>query len=350
VSAGTLSIVGGDNQNGPAGSALPNPLEVRLVNAASNPLPGITVNFTVASGNASVSPASVVSDNDGRASVTLTLGATPGTALVAASAQGFDTAQFTANILPTDNPILLENQNPGTTAWQINLPVTEGAPEIAGYAGVTSILPGENLPLRITLAQPGQYTVNVYRLGWYGGAGGRLMHSSGSQAGGTQPPCNEVNATTLLIECNWSISYTVPTTGNWVTGIYVANLTAQASGRQSQVWFVVRDDASTAEILFQSSFTTFLAYNNYGDATQRSLYPHSSTNGQRALAVSFNRPFSQVAGTRNIFEHLFEWEYPMLRWLESQGYDLTYATNMDVHENPNQLLQHRVFLSVGHDE
>jgi hypothetical protein len=40
----------------------------------------------------------------------------------------------------------------------------------------------------------------------------------------------------------------------------------------------------------------------------------------------------------------------MLRWLESQGYDLTYATNMDVHENPNQLLQHRVFLSVGHDE
>jgi hypothetical protein len=40
----------------------------------------------------------------------------------------------------------------------------------------------------------------------------------------------------------------------------------------------------------------------------------------------------------------------MLRWLESQGYDITYITNMDVHTDATQLLNHKVFLSVGHDE
>ena len=40
----------------------------------------------------------------------------------------------------------------------------------------------------------------------------------------------------------------------------------------------------------------------------------------------------------------------MARWLESQGYDVSYVTNLDVHSNPNLLSQHKVFLSVGHDE
>jgi hypothetical protein len=59
------------------------------------------------------------------------------------------------------------------------------------------------------------------------------------------------------------------------------NLTAQTTGKQSQIWFVVREDASQADLLFQSSFSslnTFLAYNNYGDGQRHSLYEYNSTN------------------------------------------------------------------------
>ena len=43
------------------------------------------------------------------------------------------------------------------------------------------------------------------------------------------------------------------------------------------------------------------------------------------------------------------WEYNMVRWLEREGYDVTYATNIDVHQNPKLLHNHKSFLSVGHD-
>jgi hypothetical protein len=51
----------------------------------------------------------------------------------------------------------------------------------------------------------------------------------------------------------------------------------------------------------------------------------------------------------------FHVEYKMIHWLEAQGYDVTYSTNLDTHRSGkpgahNELLDHRVFLSVGHDE
>lgn len=40
----------------------------------------------------------------------------------------------------------------------------------------------------------------------------------------------------------------------------------------------------------------------------------------------------------------------MTYWLEQQGYDVTYCSNLDLHFNPEILDSSKVFLSVGHDE
>jgi hypothetical protein len=40
----------------------------------------------------------------------------------------------------------------------------------------------------------------------------------------------------------------------------------------------------------------------------------------------------------------------MVRWLERNGYDVAYITDIDTHEQPAMLLRHRAFFSVGHDE
>jgi hypothetical protein len=39
-----------------------------------------------------------------------------------------------------------------------------------------------------------------------------------------------------------------------------------------------------------------------------------------------------------------------IRWLEQRGYDVSYLSDVDVHEDPAQLLHQRAYLSLGHDE
>ena len=342
----TISKVSGDKQSGAGNSTLPNPLVVQIRDGSNNPLPNVPVSFAVTNGGGSVYPTSALTDANGRASTSLTLGPS-GLSIVTASAANIGNVTF-RGIVP--NAIYLENQQPGSTAWQLTNPVTPSAPEIAGYAGATSANKGSALPLMISIAQAGQYKIDVYRLGYYAGAGGRLFGSFGPFNGVSQSPCNVTDQATLLIECKWTTSYTLQIGSAWTSGLYVANLTALASGKQSQIWFVVRDDVSNADLLFQSSFNTFLAYNNYGDAERHSLYEYNSTSGRRAFKVSFDRPFGQVTGDPSSYNKLTRYERNMARWLESQGYDLTYISTVDTHSDPPHLLQHKTFLSVGHDE
>jgi hypothetical protein len=344
VAGSSITKVSGDNQNGAQGSTLPASLVVEVKNSAGNPQSGVTVNFTITSGNGSVSPASATTNASGQASTVLTLG-TSGGVVVTATAANIGSVTFSATTTPANaNPIYLENLNPGTTAWKLE---NRASGEIAGYASATSVNKGGSLEMKVSLAQSGQFTVNTYRLGYYGGAGGRLMASSGTLNGISQPACT-LNPTTRLVECNWSTSYTLQVGNNWTSGLYVSKLTHQASGKVAHIWFVVIDNSSTADILFQSSVSTVLAYSTYGG---HSLYNFNSVGGQRAYKVSYDRPYSQSS-----FEESYEadtplrWEYNMVRWLESQGYNVTYTDNMQVHTNGARLLDYKVFLSVGHDE
>ena len=347
----TITKVSGDNQGGTVGTQLSNPLVVQVNDSSGNPQAGITVTFAVTSGGGTVSPGSMTTGSNGQASTILTLGTTPGINTVSATVSGVGSVSFTAtanaNSTGGQNAITLENQQPGTTAWQITNPVTQSSPEIAGYASAPSVNKGGSLDIKVSLAQTGQFTIDVYRLGYYGGKGGRLLVSS-SVSGGTQPACKITDSTTLLIECNWSTSYTLAVGSSWTSGLYIANLTDQTTGKQSQVWFVVRDDSSSSDILFQSSFTTFLAYNGYGG---RSLYGFSNNDGTAAFKVSFDKPFSQTTVGQGEFNNILRWERNMVRWMESQGYNISYTTDLDVHLGTNTVLtNHKVFLSVGHDE
>jgi len=95
--------------------------------------------------------------------------------------------------------------------------------------------------------------------------------------------------------------------------------------------------------------TTYQAYNNWGGT---SLYNNNTNKsvytGPHAVKVSFDRPFNP--GDGNGAGHYFWFEYPFVRWAESQGYDMTYITDVDTHTNVNPLTNHKAYFSVGHDE
>jgi hypothetical protein len=112
---------------------------------------------------------------------------------------------------------------------------------------------------------------------------------------------------------------------------------------------VVRQDDRSSELLLKTSVNTYEAYNAWGG---KSLYGYDSggaaTLGGSAAAVkvSFNRPYDSDFGAG----HFFRYEFPLIRWIEHEGYDVSYVTDTDVSENAALLLDHRGFISAGHDE
>ena len=185
------------------------------------------------------------------------------------------------------------------------------------------------------------YTLEVFRMGWYGGAGARRVLDPVDIAGRKQTNPTP-DPLTGLIECRWTEPYTITVPLDWLSGVYVATLTAQPGRQKNWIMFVVRDESRVSDVLFQSSVTTMQAYNAWGG---KSLYPFNST-GPQAVMVSFNRPYGPGAGVTEFLR----WEYPTIRFLEREGYDVSYSTAIDTHERAGMLLRHKAFLSVGHDE
>jgi chitodextrinase len=255
------------------------------------------------------------------------------------------------------NPVVLENQQTGTNAWELGdvygRPYgTDAVGQIKGYASAVSVNKGESVTFFVSVNPAQTYTVDVYRMGWYQGLGGRLMQHVGPLTGVQEPTC-PTDPSTGMIQCNWTPAYTLATSTTWTSGVYLAVL-HNSQNFNNYIVFVVRDDTRIAALLYQSPVTTYQAYNDYPDdsKTGKSLYEVNSAGANtmagtpRAVKVSFDRPYADD-GTG-----LFLWlaEINFVRWAEKMGYDMSYSTDIDTHVNGNSLLNYRGFLSLPHDE
>ncbi|WP_242044579.1 DUF4082 domain-containing protein [Anabaena azotica] len=226
-----------------------------------------------------------------------------------------------------------------------------GSPDIQGFATDISYNKGQTVNFKIKTTGT-NYRLDIYRMGYYGGNGARKVDTvspSTSQIANArnQPACNK-DSSTALYDCgNWNVSgsWTIPSDAT--SGIYFAKavLIGGLTG-SSHIVFIVRDDASTSDILFQTADTTWQAYNQYGGA---SLYFGGPGSQGGAYKVSYNRPFN-TRSVDNGQDWLFNAEYPMVRWLEANGYDVTYFTGVDSDRYGDLIKNHKVFLSVAHDE
>jgi hypothetical protein len=163
------------------------------------------------------------------------------------------------------NPVVCENALPGDPPADWQVPGV-GDPSIQGYATSMSVNVGQTEYFKIK-TPASSYHIDILRLGYYGGSGARLIASAikpTAELPQSQPECL-TSSSTGLIDCgNWGVSaqWTVPS--NAVSGVYIAHLTREDTGGESQIVFVVRNDAGHAEILLPTSDATWQAYNNYG--------------------------------------------------------------------------------------
>jgi hypothetical protein len=273
------------------------------------------------------------------------------------------------NSKSSENIIQRENAKPGTKDWLITKTYIDPetywrSPRIEGYCSEASVQAGDKLKIMVSTNPVSEFSLEIFRTGYYGGDGGRSMKTFESIAGKTQP--NPAIGENRLRECTWepSVEFKIP--DDWVSGVYLGKLTAKKGGEQSYVIFIVKDDRP-CDLLFQCSDLTWQAYNSWPNddwsiyhANQYLLRPGGRkqwNTGERGW-VSFDRPYANFCQ-----DHLVDrpssvgsgefllWEFPLSYWMEQQGYDVSYISNVDMHNDglPG-LLRAKGFISIGHDE
>lgn len=247
---------------------------------------------------------------------------------------------------PRVNPVERENSRAGTTSWQ---PTGAATSAIEGYASEVSALPGSKIRLHVSTNPVARYRIEVFRLGWYGGRGGRLMRCIPGCNRGEQgirqplPPPPAEDPHSAPVSANWSITDTLSVGRRWVSGYYLIRFeltSGPQTGMASWTFLIVREPAGrSSRILVQVPVNTWEAYNAWGG---KSLY--DTRTRTRSYRVSFDRPYGAEA------QSPFWYELQLVRFMERNGYDVSYQTDLDTHLNPMSLLGHRLVMTAGHDE
>ena len=242
--------------------------------------------------------------------------------------------------------VIAENRRPGTSSWRIT---EEGPGFVEGFADLDYAEQGDKIGLYISTNQPSLY-VTAYRMGWYGGAGARQIWRSTEVTGRDQPICMLDHSTNMVSCDNWSRSLTMTVTSAFVPGDYLLKLTA-SNNSQSYILLTIWQPDSHATYLMMNrsmveqgwnSFGGYDFYQGQGSCILDSLeYPPCN----RARVVSFDRPYSGN-GSSDFLTN----EYPIVEFMEQEGLDVTYCTDICIPEHPGFLLQHKVLVDPDHDE
>jgi hypothetical protein len=312
--------------------------------------------------------------NYGRTSITL--------AVAMAAVSLTVPANGTPSCTPAENSIVAENLKTGSpkSEWDLddnicveahNTSCRNGPAYIQGFAKEISVNRGEQIDFKVRItgiAFPVAFKLDIYRMGYYAGNGARKVATVNSQQTTAQPACG-YDVPSGNVDCgNWSINASWDGKENGVavpSGIYFAKLTSSSVTGASHIVFIIRNDTGCADLLFQTSDTTWQAYNIFGGGRGlMNLYfrdadwvapttPSPASERIRAFKVSYNRPFNSRGGSVDEggpHSWVFHSDYPLVRWLEANGYNVSYSTGVDTDRSGAELLEHRAFVSVGHDE
>ena len=211
--------------SGPAGEALAERVVVRVEDAAQNPLPGVTVTFSVSATGASVDPATVVTDDRGEARTRWTLGTTPGPQTLTVSTSGGASLQITATAGPrrAGTPALIEKTLGDNQTAPVNRPVPI-APQVRALDAAGVAVPGVTVVFAVASGGGAAVVSNVVT-----GSDGRA--SVGAWILGPTTGTNTLTATATGLA---PVTFTATATGGAAVSMQPLSLVTQ-SGVAGQV-------------------------------------------------------------------------------------------------------------------
>ncbi|WP_228555973.1 N,N-dimethylformamidase beta subunit family domain-containing protein [Catenulispora pinisilvae] len=244
----------------------------------------------------------------------------------------------------------IENAKPGDSSWRSSFDADTSV--VAGYLNQVSAACGDTLELHLS-GYVSSASVTAYRMGWYGGTGGRVVWST-SHVPVIASPVKNSGAPTYTVEASWPVAERIPVTAAWTPGYYLIVIRAKPHDDGDAIPLIIRDDSDgngppgsgSSPLLLQASVLTYQAYNNYG---RYSLYygpkDLSSKRTDRSRVASFDRPYNGDG-----YRAPFLYDIPLAEEAEKLGLDVDYTTDIDVDERPSQVAAHKALLIGGHSE
>jgi hypothetical protein len=250
---------------------------------------------------------------------------------------------------PAPNPIQVENALAGDSTWN-NITGANQA-HLAAFADAMSVALGGTINFYVA-SDSAACTADIYRLGWYNGAGGRKIQTISFNA------TNKLSSTTVnttyslggsvgvlynYYTAQYQHGFSLAIPNSWVSGLYLARIYQGSGSFPTWVPFIVTNPFSQSTFVNMFNDTTWQAYSAVGGY---SIY--AATAGNFGARVSYDRPWT--VNTTALNQAFTNWELQWVRWLEKNGYDVTYVGCADVEYDPSVLRRHAVVLTAGHAE
>lgn len=231
--------------------------------------------------------------------------------------------------------IAAENQRTGNADWS-QYATTTSETGAAAFLDRRSALPGDSVHV-YGVSPDSELDIKLFRMGWYGGTGGRLVLDAGVVPVQPQGQCTA--AVPGPVECDWPVATAFQLPPDAVSGVYVVRYTDRR-GVGNVLPLVVRAAPPTG-IVVVLSFNTYQAYNAWGGS---GFYDFD--NGVRVPLVSFARPYRPYV----IGSHFLSLDVPLVRFLERWHYPVSYAADADLDVDPFLAAGSRLLILSGHGE
>ena len=220
------------------------------------------------------------------------------------------------------------------TDWHLSRPNLYA---VAGWAGQVSVPAGGRVELHLRALGSG-VRLDVFRVG----AGDAIHLATVARVAVRFQPAAYPTLPVGRVETHWPVSYTLAIPTTWRSGFYLVKVTTLPAGYQAYVPFVVTT-TQPAPLLVVLPMLSYQAYNGWGGAD---LYDWWQGPFPRAAEASFDRPYEHGYGAGM----LFRLDFPLLVWLEDEGYAPAYTTDLDVARDPALVGGSRVVILSGHPE
>jgi hypothetical protein len=241
--------------------------------------------------------------------------------------------------------IAAENAKPGHADWRLS---AYSESTLSAYLSHQSVACGEPVWLKVHAAASPVMRLSVYRMGYYGGAGARRIWSTEAMAlAWAQPPRTVVvndpqgRPINMVSAKAWTTTIGVRIDGRFPPGTYLFKVD-DTRGRQAYMPLTVRDGTpSRHAYLLQQAVTTWQSYNQWGGI---SFYTKPTFSAQ----LTFDRPYDRRGQGSGQYLPL---EYGLVYWMEKQGLDVAYWTDLDLHQRAAELpARTRTLVLPSHDE